>query len=358
MESSWTNSELASAFVGLPAGTDIATLPIARQIIYTEDTPGRWADICCMAFRDAAEPDAAGVERQAALLIEIANGKRRLPGLWDVELVSSLLADARALATITRDTARKARLLELWAYHTALVAHAAGNYALAAEAHDTQADTAEAAGNTMGAANGRYMAAYERVQAAIVGVDVAALLEADGLVVVWNDPNVQKCFEDYRRQKDAYLGSLVPSKPEDLRWRYNVLCHFIRICWMVEGAYCPEIAGYHTELAGMGGDLRPAFADALYVLTAIRDFPIRDLTMVDQIVMWCTAMVERNPEWGLDGLDVVASCFAVMERQSRSREIYAQILGLKVLGGHLARAITRQTLAEWDQPNTPDPDSE
>lgn len=131
-----SDEEIVQALTDAPEGTILAESPLGRRIIYADDNPTRWASLCHRA-RILLEAQGLAIEpsrRQAELVIEEANGTRRMPvGAWDIGDINRLLSVAEVnIAALPPDDPEKLRLENLRLYNGGQAAIAAGRFGDAA----------------------------------------------------------------------------------------------------------------------------------------------------------------------------------------------------------------------------------
>ncbi|MDD5290575.1 MAG: hypothetical protein PHZ04_00470 [Patescibacteria group bacterium] len=313
---------VAEELVKFPEDTDSRDWLWAKKILYELNQPRVWSNICIAAFNKTDNP-----VLKIWFLLEHVNGWRRQIGKWDMQVAFEALDEIkRRIDRLPDDHPRKGRLFGLWLYHSAWgIYHPTGEFAKAAECHETAVERAEASGEKREESLSLYNAAYEWLNEAI--------LLNKGIGERYGEFTKSACeFLDYLA---ALILEGAPSD-NDVRWRANVLRHLAFYGWVVEGRYLgrPDV----SFLYELPEALEPAFADAEVALRALCElsrYPGRAVEITSQI------SPAADPDWGSFAILVRISA---MEKMGKTEEAQAAREELDEFfkdkhGGHVAKAI-------------------
>lgn len=140
------SDELLARFIvqHYPCGVDMKNNPLEEPLLFLSrmDGPERYMRVFAKA-EVLAEAD-RDMERQISFMLESWNGARRRPGKWEIAGVLHLMDYIPTLLDTLELGNRKARLEELYWYHTWRTAHLIGHFNRAAIAQDKAAECARA----------------------------------------------------------------------------------------------------------------------------------------------------------------------------------------------------------------------
>lgn len=246
--------EEAQRLAQLSDETDSAKWEAAKRFLYELKLPDVWAKICLIACALTDHP-----VKRVWLLMECVNGLRRQSGRWDTSLATGLLEEIKCRIDALPsgiDLNLRQRLTELWCYHGGWVLHPAGQFEQAAACHAAAVQLARKRGDVRAERLTWYNAGYEHLHA----------------LIVRNDPDLEKRFDEYCRVADATLEALSAGTDDDLRWRANIQCHRSFFTWVVLGSIRTTEA--LEAMDALDAKTKPAFSEAALVLEALQHFEI------------------------------------------------------------------------------------
>ena len=300
--------EISNQLIKLARDKDCNDWPFRNQILYTECNLGLWVQICERALI-GSEDDIAKIR----LLLEVVNGLRRQKSAMESASIK-LESAGELIALLPDDYPQKVRLLELCAYHGAIIFHALGRFDDAAKCHALESRLATDN-------RGRWLAIFNQQLA----IFYASLSEGKTPIDLL-DVAVTKALE-----------VLSDDSVENNRWRANILCHYV---------FCSWLAGKDREVNTdwairylqyqLPKDLAPAFSHALPVIEAIKAYWDSDYSKALKLAN--SEKVKGDLGWYGNALLVQ---LAVRRKQHRAtRQILAEIGTLSVngCGGHVAKA--------------------
>lgn len=299
----------------LPVNTDSNDWEYRREILYQECKPEFWALACQTAINDKTNPIL-----KIWLMIESVNGWRRQPGLWNIKQVSVTLSDIfYQIKALSADHPLYARLAGLWAYHGAFVYHALGEYAVAADCHQTEESLALTERE-------RFIARFNRL-----------IEEAYAVVVKGNKkPDLAELLET----ADHLLTFLGRESDEDNRWRANIYCHCLVLGWLFD-QLPPEstVNDWMTFFDDLSESIRPAFGPALLVMYAIDAF--RSENYPRALLLASDEQVKSQIDWYSFALLVRLAVLRQTNQTEQIADVIQEIgsIGTNNFGGHLAQAL-------------------
>lgn len=341
---SLSSEAVVLALINAPPNTNIAESDLARKIIYTDNDPERWALICTEALRKMSYSRNTGNERYATLKIEEINGMRRCPK-WNATLMKQLLINAEAAINclLDVDDERKILLQGLHFYHGGLIYHALGDFAKAAECHETAAQLPGT--SPLSIAIAKYCAAFERVCEFLAQKIYIDLVERalDG-ELAWSKFNIAA---------NMLLRILDLQTQQGRQWEGNIAGHKIRLGWLLENQI-----GLNTNLKvklnrltiieRLPKELKPAFDDGLGLCYAISSLLWDNLRQA----YWIANRLGNDPRTEIDqrceALLLAAHIKELLRESEEAKEILEKLISLKGHGGHVARVIARRKLEKMN----------
>ena len=303
-------AKLPAELAGEPENTDSNDWPERQEVLYAQNNPGLWAEICRQALTLAPNPVV-----RIWLLIEQANGLRRQK-TWEMQDVKGLINEAwQATQALGEGHPRQARLEEVLAYHYSLILHAEGNFGEAAEFQDVSANRAS---DPFLKLVNKFHAAMERLNDAIVRDNWTRITRFYTL------------FMEYTRAviKQAQYSEV----PEQIRWCGNVICNGTFYSWLIELASKnrpeKEREEWLTYLRSLPDDLKPAFGYALIVIEAIDAFGKGQYQRVIDLIVDDLGDEVVDLEWRANGLLVK---MVAWRRLGQRQNIAASVAVLKGL---------------------------
>lgn len=313
--------EMARHYAGLGEDTEPNNWPWRNSVLYEHLNPQLWVQVCVLAM---------ALTNNAVLLawfmLEFVNGLHRQEGLWDVGLAVAMLDAVKLrVETFMALHPRRARLLEMWAYHGGWVYHPAGEFAKAAECHQW---AVEHAVTDRARAQAAYNAAYEELNAAIAQGDHMRMEAAYGA---------------FAQAKDSFFAYLKTDSDEDVRWRINLYCHCMLFTWLLNKP-CPETGEYMQALALAPPQLVSSVGQALPLMRALEAQRRGD----DEEALRIVAEVDEQTmaEWRSFAMLLRAELLFRKGDQAGAAEVRTAIAKLagREHGAHLAKAVAQRQL--------------
>lgn len=314
---------VAKKLAALQPEVDPNEWPHRNEILYEKDRPDIWALICLLVGTVTRD-----MIKIIWLLLEFINGYRRQNTLWDIKLAVDVLDEIKRRIIIRRIEAPsltsriETRFLELWGYQGGLVYHAAGEFIKAAECHETAADIAKEAGDERSEALERYMAAHERLFAALS-----------------SNENVTACYSTFQQACKAFQQILGPGE-EDKRWRGNVYASQVLLAWIVNEEQ-PNLTKVDF-LEGLTKEMHEAFIDSMIAIRAIRKLSAGELDDARTIVQQVRSKGEID--WRSCSMYIYIVIQLKLGNRTGAREKLQELLGFGETehGGHLFRVLSQK----------------
>lgn len=234
---------------------DLTGNPLEKPLLYSGDSAGPERYMRVFTKAEIRADSAGNAERQISFMLEALNGARRRPGKWPVGKVEHLLDYIPRILPAVSPADRKARLTELYWYHTGLVFHLLGKFDRAAEAQHKAADFARARGNE---------------QSAIICDAQGAYESACGAIARNNTDEIATALNVLRLQSSR-LDELDDSTETNSRWKYGngpvhrMVMHFLG------GVEYEALDEDYWSVKDMQTDLRGVFAGWIEVVEQIRN---------------------------------------------------------------------------------------
>lgn len=296
--------------------TDSNDWPIRNEVLYKQNNPTLWSEICQEALMHNRVQDPVV---RIWLRIEEVNGLRRQSGLWQNVAKEKLGFIRKLIDELGFDHPRRARLLGLWAYHGAMVFHIAGEFSKAACCHQEEEALAELAKDGWHQAVAHFCWAIENANAAVVAgefshEDVTSVIEACLRVVAIADKTSTEC----------------------IRWQANVYCHMVFWSWFGGSKTLVTVLPKWVDfLESLPSDIVPVFAHALPVVRAISSYYSGDY--IGAVNLTNDLAIKADPDWYERALVVRLFSLKQIGDQTKVVAVLNEISELDT--GHLAKVI-------------------
>lgn len=266
-------------------------------------------------------------ERAASFALEMANGERRRPGLWDIKAVMEVLESTNSNIARLPDNPRRNRLMELSMYHAGLVYREAGEYVKAAEA---QLRSASFAPGTAKGQISSFCAAVEMCHHALVTGDADDMGTALTNLIAEGEK-----LEKFRDDPDFTVQQWVLA---------NAPTHRLYAHYLAGESYTGEEADFQ-QMCDLPDAHRTTYATWTAALRALRADKQNKLGLMEKNASATmdsgTFLVVPN----LIGLLVMARVALMNNLPVLAAGIYKTIIAMPCHGGHFVRAVAKRELA-------------
>ncbi|MDO8265163.1 MAG: hypothetical protein Q7T34_02220 [Candidatus Parcubacteria bacterium] len=338
-----SDDEIAKILAETPEETDISTNSLAREIIYNEKDPCRWAEIC----RTAGKNLETTKERRIALAIEEVNGLRRIPGIINIYRINIILIYIDGKLWSLPEGKRKERLTELYFYNAGIVYSMIGDFKSAVITHEKEASMA----TSFGRLNAIYMASMCTFNQSII----------DGKAI-------ESSYEEFRKSCGAFIKILDKNNSTQARWIANIECNLRRADILVTAALDPLVKRYVTlretsdkVFAKLPEEVQKIFPEYVKLLKAWEeiisahiwtfgeDCQKKSSTMEKlqhaEDLACDVAGNEKNPvDWRCDALVITALAQLQHNKINKTKTTLKKLINLKGYGGYAPKAIAERLL--------------